>query len=195
MLSLFLALHCLFTPPDGWEIADPKTPAQRPIIGFVDKTRSGFRPSLHLTHEKTSLPMKEYLEVVKKNSLQKKRSWKELGTIETKSGKATMIEVEISTQFGKTRLLQALLRREEDLFILTAGATKKEFGKYATKIERAFSSMELCDDLFTRAGKDEPALREAWQKKKSGVESEFFYKKVAEHSELGTVWQLCMGTL
>lgn len=195
MFTIFLALHCLFTPPDGWEIADPKTPAKRALVGFVDKSKSGFCPSLNLTHETVNLTMKEYLAIVQKNCQAKKQKWRQLGTIETQSGNAQLVEIETQTQFGPVRLLQAILQMEDDIFILTAGTLKKDFGKHASKVERSFRSMSICEDLFAIAEKDAKPLREAWQKKKNGIESTSFEEKVLELKRLGLVWQLYMGAL
>lgn len=195
MLSALLALHCLFTPPDGWEIADPKMPSKRAIVGFVDKSKSGFCPSLNLTHEKVTIPMKEYLAIVQKNCQAKREKWRLLGTIETQSGKAHFAMIETNTKFGPTRLLQATLQKDEDVFILTVGALKKDFSKNAAKIEATFRSMSICDDLFALAEKDADSLQEAWQKKKNGVESVSFEEKVLELKKLGIVWQLYMYSL
>ena len=94
MLSLILAAHCLFTPPPSWEIADPKTPSKRVIVGFVDKSKSGFRPSLNLTRERVTIPLDEYLAIVQKNCEAKKQPWRHLGKIETQSGPAELIQIE-----------------------------------------------------------------------------------------------------
>jgi len=192
MLSLIcFAAHCLFSPPPKWEIADPKMPSQRAIVGFVDKKKSGFCPSLNLTYEKSDLEPEQYLAIVKKNCTAHKQKWRHLGKIETKSGPAELVEIETATKFGQARLLQAILIRNQQVYILTAGALKKDFGKHLVQIEQAMRSMTLCDDLFSLAD-DEKGLREAWQKKQEGVESEAFKQMVLEQSNLGVVWQLLM---
>lgn len=195
MLPIILALHCLFTPPKDWEIADPKTPSSRVLAGFIDKSKSGFCPSLNLTYEEVFIPMDEYLTIVQKNYLSKKQKMKILGVIDTKGGKVHLLEVEAQTKFGPVRLMQALLRKDRDLFILTAGVLKKDFARQAKKIEDAFQSMFLCDDLFKLAGKDSEKLREAWQKKRSGIECSGFEEMVVDHRELGPVWQFLIGLL
>lgn len=195
MFALLATASCLFIPPEGWEIADPKTPSKHAIVGFVDNHKAGFFPSLHLTHEKTDLPIEQYLKIVQKNYQIKKQTFRHLGKIETKSGPADLIEVEVSSAFGPVRLLQALLPYNEDLFILTAGALKKQFNKAAPCIEKAFQSMRICDDLFSLVGEEADSLRDAWQKRKSGIESRAFEQKVVSHKELGPVWQMYMSKL
>lgn len=195
MLSIFLAAFCLFSPPEGWEIADSKMPSRRAVIGFVDKRKSGFCPSLNLTQEKMTIPISEYLAIVQKNCRAKKLKWRQLGTIDTLSGKAHLVEIETTTKFGPSRLLQAILPYEDQVFILTAGALKKDFGKQAPIIEKALRSMQVEKDLFVLAGSKADSLRAAWQKKEDGVESTSFTEKVLELKELGLVWQLYVGKL
>jgi|GEM_PF-2993743 len=195
MLSYVLAAVCLFSPPEGWEIADSKMPSKRAVVGFVDKTNSGFCPSLNLTQETVSIPIKEYLAIVQKNCQAKKLKWRQLGTLETLSGKAYLVEIESTTKFGPSRILQAILPFEDTVYILTAGALKKDFGKHAPVVERAMRSMQIEKDLFILAGSKADSLRAAWQKKEDGVESTSFTEKVLELKELGPVWQLHMGKL
>ena len=186
MLSFFLAAHCLFTPPSNWEIADPKTPSKHSIVGFIDKSKSGFCPSINLTYEKVTIPTEEYLAIVAKNAKAKKQQWKHLGTIETQSGPAQLIEIETKNNLGSIRLLQALLRQGDDLFILTAGTLKKEFGKHSVFIEQAMRSMNLCDDLLALVTDED--LRATLRSSDKAV----LQKKVIQHKELGRVWQILM---
>jgi hypothetical protein len=190
-MMLFLAAHCLFAPPPDWEIADPKMPQKRAVVSFVAKNKRGFCPSMNLTHEKTKVSMKEYLAIVEKNAKAKKQKWLHLGQIQTQSGKAELTQIEVKTKFGETRIFQAILKMGEDIFILTASALKKDFGKHAPSLEKAISSMHIVNDLFSLVldEKIQTALREAWQKKKEGVESESFNKMVLEN-DLGPVWKL-----
>lgn len=197
MLSLGLlcfASHCLFTPPANWEISDPKMPSKRAIVGFVDKRKSGFCPSINLTFERVEISPEEYLAIVQKNCTAKKQQWRHLGKIETKSGPAELVEIETKTKFGPARLLQAILIREKEAYILTAGALKKDFGKNGAAIEQSLRSMTLCDDLFSQVEDDKArsSLREAWQKRGAGVESASFERMILEQSKLGIVWQILM---
>ena len=161
-------------------------------MGFVDNRKSGFCPSIYLTSEKIQISMKEYLEIVQKNCKGKKQSWHHLGKIETKCGLAELIEIETKSQLGSIRLLQAILYKDSEVFILTAGALKKEFSKHAPAIESAFRSMDLCGDLFEKVEnqKVREKLLECWQKRKENIES--YKKMVLEQEKLGSVWQLLM---
>ncbi|NGX38022.1 MAG: hypothetical protein K1000chlam2_01191 [Chlamydiae bacterium] len=185
MLSVILAAHCLFSPPSDWEIADSKTPSKRIIVGFVDKSKSGFRPSLNLTYERVTIPLNEYLAIVQKNCAAKKQLWRHLGKIETQSGPAELIQIETKTPFGPVRILQAILLKNEEAFILTAGMRKADFGKHAATIESAFRSMSICEDLFEKVSNEQirEAMRKSWQKRNEDVDS--FQKTLLEQKERG----------
>lgn len=186
----FFAAHCLFAPPADWEIADPKMPSKRAVVSFVDKNKNRFCPSMNLTHEKVSVPVKEYLSIIEKNFKAKKQKWRHLGQIKTQSGMAELTQIEAKTKYGEARIFQAILYKGEDIFILTASALKKDFGRHAPSLEKAIRSMRVVDDLFTVAVNG-AALREAWQKRQEELESKLFNEMVLEAgNELGIVWQL-----
>lgn len=194
MSLILLTLYCLFSPPSDWEMTDPKTPSKHVLVSFLDKSKSGFCPSLNLTHEKVTIPMQDYLAIVQKNCQIKKQTWRLLGTVETQSGKAQLVDIESPSAFGTLRILQAILRKKEDVFILTAGVLKKDFEKYAQKIQASFRSLFLCEDLLSLA-KEDLILQETWQKKKMGIQSSAFEERVLTHKELGPVWQLFTSLL
>lgn len=188
-------VHCIFTPPPYWEIADPKMLSKRTLLGFLDKRKSGFCPSINLTTEAVDLPPQKYLEIVKKNCSRKQQQWRYLGKIQTKAGEADLTEIETKTKFGVARLLQMILIKDQVAYILTAGALKQEFGKHASSIETAFRSLNLYHDLFDAIedSQKKEAFKEAWQKKKSQIESASYEKMVLEDSaHLGAVWQILM---
>lgn len=191
----FSTLHCYFTPPKDWKLADPKTLSKRTIIGYIDTKKSGLYPSINLTTEKIQISFHEYLDVVRKNCLEKKQVWKSLGMIETGSGKAALASIEVSTKFGTARLLQAVLMREERVFILTTCSLKKDFVKHMDIFKEVIHSMTITENLFF-AIKDEnkqKAFLNAWQKKKNNIDSEEFERIVLkEGASLGSCWQILM---
>jgi len=192
---LYGQTYCLFTPPPNWEIADPKMVSKRAIFGFLDKSKSGFCPSINLTSEKVSLSPEEYLLIVEENCKKKRQKWRHLGKIQTRAGVAELTEVEVRTQFGAARMMQAILFKEGTAYILTAGALKKDFSKHASLIEQAFSSLTLSDDLFSLVENEklQEKLRTSWQKKEVGLESKTFETLVLkECCSLGAPWQILM---
>src|ERR1700722_19932474 len=56
---------CYFTPPSGWDIADPSSLSPRVKIAFLKSTSNGFCPSINLAIEETSVSLSEYLKAVK----------------------------------------------------------------------------------------------------------------------------------
>jgi len=194
-LPCLIHAHCYFIPPPKWEIADPQMLSKRTIIGFLDKRKSGFCPSINLTKERVTIPMEEYLSIVQKNSQAKKQRWQRLGTMQTKAGPAQLIEIETKTKYGVARLLQAIVIKNETAYILTAGTLKKEFKKQAKPFQQAIESLTFCEDLFDAVQdmKIKQALQEAWQKKQSGVDLNSFEEIVLKQcTSLGTVWQVLM---
>ena len=148
---------------------------------------------MNLTHEKRAVPIEEYLKIVQQNAKAKKQSWRHIGQIETLSGAAELTEIEAKTPFGEARIFQAILYAKEDVFILTTSALKKDFGKYAPSLKKAIGTMRVVDDLFSIVvdTKIQALLRAAWQKKRSGLESDSFKEMVFQvGNELGPVWQL-----
>lgn len=190
---LLIAAHCLFSAPDGWDVADPKTPCRSALVSFVDTRKSGFCPSLNLTTESLQIPIDDYLKIVEKGCKAKRQKWRWLGSIQTQSGPAELTEIETKTKFGFARIFQAILVHRDEVFILTAAALKKEFGKHALTFDRAIRSMKVCDDLASQVEdpKRRAALLAAWKKREDSIESKAFEKMVLEEfSDMGTVWQL-----
>lgn len=187
MLNALVAACCLFNPPDQWELSHPKSPSRHAICGFLEKGQSGFRPSIHLTHEVITCSENEYLREIEQNAKRHRQKWRNMGTISTASGKAYLIQLEVNARLGKVSLLQAILIRGNEAHILTAGALKKDLSRLAPIFKKAFSSMEAVDNLFEKAH-DPIALRAAWQKRGEDLES--YTKMVMEQSALGPVGKI-----
>lgn len=191
----FSETQCYFIPSSDWKLADPKTLSKRTIIGFIDTKKSGFCPSINLTQEKVSIPLKEYLEVVRKKCLEKKQAWKSLGTIETRSGKAALAAIDAKTKFGEARLLQAILIHKKIAFILTACSLKKDFAHNMGIFKEMIHSMTITEDLFSAIKEEQKriVLQEAWKKKINNIESQEFARLVLEDFvSLGACWQILM---
>lgn len=191
----FAQEECYFLPASDWKLNDPKTLSKRTIIGFIGTKKSGFSPSINLTKETVSIPLKEYLEVVRKKCLEKKQSWKSLGTIETRSGKAALVAIETKTKFGEARLLQAILLHKKNAFILTACSLKKDFAQYMGIFKEMIHSMTITNDFFSAIKEESKriVLQEAWKKKINNIESQEFARLVLEEfTSLGACWQILM---
>lgn len=217
MFSLFLLLIPLFIPPEGWMPADPKTLSPSVKISFLTKGKKEYCPSINLASEKVDLTIENYLKIVKKiHQNDKNNQWRDLGKIMTHAGEARLTEIESKTPFGPARLLQMILIKDKNAYVLTASALKSEFSQYNKEFQKAFQSLSLSENLFESIEKIEKkeALKKAyeelltaWQKSSSGLESHKviedenfqkahflpFQKKVAEESsEMGSYWQILM---
>lgn len=146
MLIFSLVLQCLFTPPDGWVEPGDKMPTRRSLGSFVEKRNSGFCPSVNLTSEKVEISIQEYLKAVEATCKSKKQTWRHMGQIASKAGKAELTQIEMSTKFGDLRLFQAILIQDGVAYILTTSALKKEFGKYAGVMEKSIRSLSFKSD-------------------------------------------------
>ena len=187
MLNVFAAACCLFHPPDQWELSHPKSSYRHAICGFLEKGGSGFRPSIHLTHEFITCSEDEYLKEIEHNAKRHRQKWRNMGTISTTSGNAHLIQIEVNSQLGKVSILQAILIRGNQAHILTGGVLKKDLSELAPIFKQTFASMEVVDDLFERAH-DPSALRDAWKKRDEDLE--FYPKMVMEQHALGPVGKI-----
>ena len=71
---------CYFTPPSGWDIADPRSLSPRVKIAFLKSTSNGFCPSINLAIEETSVSLNEYLKAVKAiHEQDRSNNWRALG--------------------------------------------------------------------------------------------------------------------
>jgi hypothetical protein len=141
--------YCYFTPPQGWEIADPKSLSPRVKIAFLKKVGSGFCPSMNLAIEETSVSLQEYLKAVKSiHEQDRSNRWRQLGKVHTQAGLAQLTEIDSKTEWGAVRILQLILLKEERAYVLTASALKEDFSDYYREIQSAFRSLTLSSDLF-----------------------------------------------
>lgn len=140
---------CYFTPPQGWEIADPQTLSSRVKIAFLKNIGTGFCPSMNLAVEKTSVSLSEYLKAVKAIHEQDRGNrWRQLGKVRTPAGLAQLTEIDSKTEWGPVRMLQLIFLKEEHAYVLTASALKEDFSDYYQEIQAAFRSLTFSSDLL-----------------------------------------------
>lgn len=208
---------CVFTPPKGWMVADPKSLSPRVKISFLTEGKKEYCPSLNLASEKADLSLEDYLKAVKRiHQKDKNHRWRDLGKIDTAAGEARLTEIESKTPFGPARLLQMIHIHDKVAYVLTASALKSEFAAHSKEFQKAFHSFTIKENLFEMLEKKEQqeslktALQElltAWQKSPSSIKSHkvdededfqrahflpFQKKVVEEYSEMGSYWQILM---
>jgi hypothetical protein len=142
--------QCYFIPPEGWEIADPKTFKPSVKISFLKRSSKGFCPSINLAVEETQVSLNDYLKAVRAIHEQDRNThWRALGKVRTAAGLAQLTEIDSSTELGPIRILQLILIKEGQAYILTAAAHKEEFADYYKDFQSAFRSLTLTSDLLS----------------------------------------------
>lgn len=206
--------YCYFIPPKGWQMALPQTTSKHVKVTFAQKRQDGLCPSINLAIENMDLTLKEYVKIVE--SLHKKKQktrWRNLGSFTSKAGEGQLIELDLPTKWGETRLVQFLFVKDKKAYVVTAGALKEDFSKYYKEFEKAFHSFQLTEDLFSplKSSSQEEIkqvfskLTQAWQKRVPDLESfesafnesSFqkeawvpFQEKILKCEEMGAFWQI-----
>ncbi len=141
---------CFFTPPQGWEIADPRQLSPHVKVAFLKNTGTGFRPSINLAVEETSVSMHEYLKAVKGIHEQDRNNrWRALGKVKTQAGLAQLTEIDSKTEWGPIRILQLIFLKDGHAYVITASALREDFSTYYQEIQATFRSMTLSSDLLS----------------------------------------------
>lgn len=120
----------LFTPPEGWRMAAAESlpPCVKAMV--VGKGAFEFPPSINLGTETYSGNLKQYLKRIKDINASQGVDWKDLGTIRTEAGDASLSQVDTKTQWGEVRMMHVILLKDGTAYILTAAALKDEFAKF-----------------------------------------------------------------
>lgn len=140
----------LFTPPPGWHLADTSSlnlPHVKVMV--MGKSPSHLPPSMNLSVEPSYKgSLKQYLRTVKNMNAAKGDEWKDLGTIRTEAGNASLSQVDTKTQWGTMRLMQVILMKNQNIYILTASALKDEFSLFYKDFFAAMRSLRVAKDAF-----------------------------------------------
>ncbi len=138
----------IFNPPSGWMAADRSKVDLPPLVKImvVGKPASTFPPSMNLTSAPYEGTLKQYLQIVKNRNQQNKNVWKDLGTIQTQAGKASLSQVDSKSQWGDLRQMHVILVKNKTVYILTAAALKNEFSLYYQDFFKAMSSFRVSNN-------------------------------------------------
>lgn len=203
-----LKAYPFFIPPKDWEIVDAHSLSPKVVIGFMEKDKKGFCPSMNLAIEKINVSLNEYVKAVKKlHEIDSNTRWRDLGNLKTPAGMARITEIDTKTKWGPVRMLQLILVSEGNAYILTAAAPKEDFSRLYPSLKKSFHSFTLTEDLlsFVNDSHKSEILKEkiVHLKQASTVPQEADDKKLAasewvsfteylikEHSDMGPFWQL-----
>jgi hypothetical protein len=141
---------CFFIPPDGWEIADPRSLSPRIKIAFLKNTGKGFCPSINLAVEETSVSLSDYLKAVRAiHEQDRSNQWRALGKVRTEAGLAQLTEINSTSEWGPIRILQLIFLKDGRAYVLTAAALREEFSNFYKDIQSTFRSLTLSSDLLS----------------------------------------------
>lgn len=138
----------LFTPPNNWHLADSKLLPERVKVMVVGKGPSSFPPSMNLSLEPYKGSLKQYLKIVKSMNDAQGFEWKDLGTIRTEAGIASLSQVDTKNEWGSVRLMHVILMKNGTIYILTASAIKDEFSQFYKEFFAAMRSLRVAKDGF-----------------------------------------------
>jgi len=152
--------YCYFLPPKGWDLADQSKLSPRVKICFIGKSSNNLLPSVNLATEEVDIPLKDYLDIVKRDCESDPNSqWRDLGKYNTPLGEGRLTEREVKTQWGVSRQVQLIVIKDKTAFILTAGSLKEEFSRHYKDFESVLRSLTITEDLTTQVISEEKRIQ------------------------------------
>lgn len=147
----------LFTPPKGWRAADPADLPKSVKAMVVGKGACEYPPSINLGTENYKGTLKQYLKRIKEINDSRGTAWKDLGTIRTEAGDASLSQADAKTGWGEVRMMHAILKKGDTIYILTASSLKDEFSKFYKDFFAALKSLRFSreDSQNQRLEKDD----------------------------------------
>lgn len=140
------SLHAIqLTPPKGWEcISDPAQLPQKILSIYVGAGKGQFTPSINIASEETTQSLDEYIRIAKSHhETQGETRCALLGSIDTKSGKAKLLQIDRVTNWGNVRFLQAILLEDKTAYVLTATCLQEEFSSLSGQFFKSFQSFSI----------------------------------------------------
>lgn len=134
-----------FVPPEGWRTADVKGLPKSVKYMVVGKGDHELPPSMNLGYEIFSGTLKDYLKIVKELNASQGDPWKDLGTIETKSGPGSLSQADVKTKWGVIRQMYLIYLDDGIIYILTAAALQDEFPKFYNAFFQSLRSFNIAD--------------------------------------------------
>lgn len=119
----------MFTPPANWKLADPKVLTPHIKLMVIGEISGYYPPSINLASDPFKGTLKEYLKGVKQYNQSIGADWKDLGTLKTEAGEASLSQVDTPTKWGVERQMQAIFLKDSTAWIVTCSALKADFAK------------------------------------------------------------------
>lgn len=135
--------QAIFTPPEGWRVADTTILPKLVKFMVVGKGSYEVPPSMNLGFEPYTGTLRDYLKIIKNINASQGDVWKDLGTIDTESGPASLSQVDVKTEWGIIRQMHLIYLDQGMIYILTAAALKDEFPKFYADFFQALRSFHI----------------------------------------------------
>lgn len=137
-----------FTPPQGWNLVEKKLLPPHVTTMVVGKAPLHFPPSINLSSEPFKGTLKDYLKIVKEMNTAQGYEWKDLGSIRTEAGSASLSQVDTKTQWGNVRLMHVIQIKYGKIYILTASALANEFSIFYKDFFTSMRSLKVVRNLY-----------------------------------------------
>lgn len=137
------SITAAFTPPEGWRFADKESLPKHVKVMVVGKGSKDLPPSINLGYENFSGTLKDYLKIVKTFNESLGDTWKDLGTIQTEAGTASLSQVDMKTEWGDLRQMHLIYLHDGIIYILTAAALKQEFSQFYPQFFKSLRSFRI----------------------------------------------------
>ena len=109
----------------------------------VGKGKGHFPPSMNLITEQFNGTLKDYLRKVVSFNKAQGQEWKDLGTLMTQSGEASLSQAIQETPYGKVQMLHAILLKDGTIYLLTASSLQEEFPSHTKAFYEALKSLKV----------------------------------------------------
>lgn len=138
----------LFNPPIGWALADQKILPPSVKLMVVGKGSATFPPSMNLSTQPYNGTLKQYLKLIKTINDSQGYEWKDLGTIKTEAGNASLSQVDTKNEWGEIRQMHVVLLKNKQIYILTGAALREEYSQFYKVFFESFRSLRVDKNVF-----------------------------------------------
>lgn len=132
-----------FTPPPGWRHAEKTLLPEHVHLMVVGKGANEYPPSISLATENYTGTLKQYLKIVKELNASKGWEWRDLGTIQTDAGNASLSQSDNKSEWGEVRMMHVVFKKNGIIYIVTASALKNEFPQFYKEIFASLRSLKF----------------------------------------------------
>ena len=139
------ASEAIFTVPKGWASVEREQLPSNIECLVVGSSKTSFPPSINLSTENFKGSLEDYLNIVKNISKEEGSKFKKLGQIETHAGTASLSQTDLNTEYGKVRLMHAMLLHNETMYILTTSALSKEYVAFYPLFFHTMQSFQISE--------------------------------------------------